>query len=1675
MGSIFNPNDNFLNGVVDQSNLTTFVNLTVSLPERLFDKYTIPKEDTIMKLNHNKQFGTSYVDINLYENGEIKNPEMFGINSIDFSFNTSFHPVVKIHFTDVKGYNLFNKNEKGEATIFFKSFFHFPYPKFTLKLKGYYGPPVSFDLKVLNFDSEFISDTGNYNITVEFIGDVYGILGDIPVTFLLMSPYNIVEENKVNVLKTKALWDNHVGKSKDILGFKCPTLIELVEKINNLSNENFGENERMALQVMFNNHDSIGNLELVKDLISEINNITTLIQNIVRNIKDNTSEHEYNSEYYKDVDGEWDVYDSIVDTSTGRAKYKYIFAEHLHDASYLKQYSDICERISNIDLSTLGETSGSAIKETFEEMGVFTIDELAKLSGVNAKTEIDTYYSEQDICSGIKYFLKKNLNKIFKGCWNKKQGTDIDVFADQEGFYTQIKTNGINYSINLHPAFEDIGIGRYYSFCIDVENFKNVSDNGVREMLKFLNLDTNHIIGGTFLQVRFNNETMEERTIYKVHTDRSWVANETTKWITIGENCKIIENKAPEFINGDNIIANLNGYIRERHKKVSPLNEELKNKRIIRIPTNINFDNIKAVVGEINEKIKQIREIEKLSTKALSVIINNHIGFRPTIKNLSKIVFCNLDFFIKEIIELTNRIIKQMGGRNFEPSNGVMCDYSGGKIPPFPMVAINENENGINENCKVFPGTLKYFEKISEVLYVNDMYKKITFYRDKVNNDRNNNEEVMVNFTKVLPIDMFYENNPYYTSSTEPYYIYNHITTILGKRLVHCDYYYKYEADAPTLGYMIKSEWENLIKPVIEYYDDVRLGNLFVSSDSLLNNTSFPVSKMLNGEFDNMIDPYSQLFVGKIENTREKFSELYIKNEGDYEAFPSIYNLTELESEDGKYSLSIDKDEKEQLEDISERQRYEFLAYTILYNKIFEGHFNDKNNILENVGDVFNFIDFEDGIFICETRVLWLLRIGCYLYFKKKNNEENLSENDKKFYQIFDNIGIYKSINLETGEYNEKCCIDLFEKWITYNGTVNIGGGAEIFSLKQLFKIDNNKVIKICTNQQTSSEKEPLAHKAYVYMYPNKINRDRVCKNMNSIAFNTIINGVGALRLSDAKQIEKLVSSDVSFQSSVKSSLYYSLKHIFDNYINYLLENYIKKTLFTDEMNINCIDSYMNNIDAMSFVDLKIVANIIKESYEETPSLSVLQLLTKIGEKNKYLTILGPLNLLNGNIREMFEIKTPYEEIKDMSRLLIFYKYNEDSFLSEGSGFEKNTMDDVTNYPINAFEVSYGDNKNNIFYGISMNMNGSVSTEESIANTLLLSRGGTNNTTLNLYDVFKERSYKVNLTMMGNPNITPMMFFSLKHIPMYNGIYRIINVSHNITPNNFITHITGIGVNKYSRPKENETSLIYNFIKDFVNKVRLNSSEEITFKNYRDKTEILKKVINNQGNNGTQGNDSTQEISTYSTDIVRHVDEVNCDDINSMIEYIRRNANVSGNFAIDNNIVQKSLLYMLCRLIKHWNREENTKITITSLLRRGVLKNGRTTYGSAHDYGLAADIQILKSGRPAREENLNFFKIAIKYLGTNYESECNCDVDRVIWEYKPQWDYKDSYPQWIHIGMSSGDANKIYGVDVNSAYMGNPKKLPLAGIQDRSTYTSLTGERRPSGFVEACRNAGFVV
>ena len=158
------------------------------------------KDDSLKHFLTDSYTNISYTEI---KNGKSGNAELLGVESIDISFDSHFFPQVVIKFIDVRGaslmmpeeqdyYGRVQEEESGTKDTngcrnFFRALFHFPYPVFFLTVKGFYGTRETFLLSVEDFKTNFNQQTGNLNVTIRFIGHMYGIYSDLPLNYLIIS------------------------------------------------------------------------------------------------------------------------------------------------------------------------------------------------------------------------------------------------------------------------------------------------------------------------------------------------------------------------------------------------------------------------------------------------------------------------------------------------------------------------------------------------------------------------------------------------------------------------------------------------------------------------------------------------------------------------------------------------------------------------------------------------------------------------------------------------------------------------------------------------------------------------------------------------------------------------------------------------------------------------------------------------------------------------------------------------------------------------------------------------------------------------------------------------------------------------------------------------------------------------------------------------------------------------------------------------------------------------------------------------------------------------------------------------------------------------------------------------------------------------------------------------
>jgi hypothetical protein len=156
------------------------------------------------------------------------------------------------------------------------------------------------------------------------------------------------------------------------------------------------------------------------------------------------------------------------------------------------------------------------------------------------------------------------------------------------------------------------------------------------------------------------------------------------------------------------------------------------------------------------------------------------------------------------------------------------------------------------------------------------------------------------------------------------------------------------------------------------------------------------------------------------------------------------------------------------------------------------------------------------------------------------------------------------------------------------------------------------------------------------------------------------------------------------------------------------------------------------------------------------------------------------------------------------------YRYRDDAFdmrrasdnpLLENQ--EGKTNWDKSNKVV-GFNVDFGPQNQQIFKQIDIGQDVGEPTAESLEMLNQMANQSRNRTTasqsVSLYNIYRNRSYKCSIDMLGCALVQPTMYFNLRNIPMFSGPYMITNVSHRISENGFDTTIEGQRQPFYSIP-----------------------------------------------------------------------------------------------------------------------------------------------------------------------------------------------------------------------------------------------------------------------------------
>lgn len=132
--------------------------------------------------------------------------------------------------------------------------------------------------------------------------------------------------------------------------------------------------------------------------------------------------------------------------------------------------------------------------------------------------------------------------------------------------------------------------------------------------------------------------------------------------------------------------------------------------------------------------------------------------------------------------------------------------------------------------------------------------------------------------------------------------------------------------------------------------------------------------------------------------------------------------------------------------------------------------------------------------------------------------------------------------------------------------------------------------------------------------------------------------------------------------------------------------------------------------------------------------------------------------------------------------------------------------DDEDSFVVPCFGVTFAKQNQSYFKDVKLSMKDHQITDFSIRNEVMISyqnNKGPKETAIigqDLYSVYSNYSYSCSVTMMGDAQITPLMYFQLNNIAMWKGAYLITNVQHNITARGMETVFTGVRQSRYAVP-----------------------------------------------------------------------------------------------------------------------------------------------------------------------------------------------------------------------------------------------------------------------------------
>ena len=385
---------------------------------------------------------------------------------------------------------------------------------------------------------------------------------------------------------------------------------------------------------------------------------------------------------------------------------------------------------------------------------------------------------------------------------------------------------------------------------------------------------------------------------------------------------------------------------------------------------------------------------------------------------------------------------------------------------------------------------------------------------------------------------------------------------------------------------------------------------------------------------------------------------------------------------------------------------------------------------------------------------------------------------------------------------------------------------------KILFQIKNDKKISLSSPIHIYKNKNDL--KSYTTYF----------KIENGIEI--IKNYIKQLKKSDNVVIQNTQNtSEIIADNTLLLEMYYDIKSIYDKWISYDSTGKPYNICFNLNKPLKehfyFIDKAWNDIGSDVVLNPRTLINLFKES-----NMNSYQYMTKILDDNNFITFFAPTYISFKNSNDAIDMFTPQISLNNAESLpsmismyhggISSFLNNDPNFNSDGFDFDVNGLpkqftlrkkaskhvseDDKSKYNMTSFLVNFGDDNQVHFKSVN------VTTEEhqnssNYFKTIseIFDKGGAINRFyqgIDIYDLYKLRSYKCYVKAMGNFMYQPFQYFQL-NIPLFKGAYMITDVSHTMTPHDCISTFTGIKISRTNYPIVDKITSFINLTFDEYN------------------------------------------------------------------------------------------------------------------------------------------------------------------------------------------------------------------------------------------------------------------